>query len=85
MLITSRRDTKNRIVKNAQMLLSAVVKLIFFLFKNIFQYLVHAPFFPKLKEIHLPFVTLLEIPCISQVFLLSKMCSKMAYTDSAYI
>jgi len=82
MLLTSQRDTKNRIVKNAQMLLSAVVKLIFFLFKNIFQYLVHAPFFSKIKKkIHLPFVTLLEIPCISQVFLLSKMCSKMAYTD----
>jgi len=50
MLLTSQRDTKNRIVKNAQMLLSAVVKLIFFLFKNIFQYLVHAPFFPKFKK-----------------------------------
>lgn len=85
MLITSRRDTKNRIVKNAQMLLSAVVKLIFFFSKNI---PISGPcpfFFQNLKKIQLPFVTLLEIPCISQVFLLSKMCSKMAYTDSAYI
>jgi len=50
MLLTSQRDTKNRIVKNAQMLLSAVVKLIFF-FSKIYSNIWSMPlFFPKLKK-----------------------------------
>jgi len=55
-----------------KMLLSAVVKLIFFSFQKIFQN-IWSPF-SKIwqKKTRLPFVTLLEIPCISQVFLLSK-------------
>lgn len=71
MLVISRIDTKNRIVKNAQNAFIGCCEINFFSFQKIFQYLV--PFFQNLtKKTRLPFVTLLEIPCISQVFLLSK-------------
>jgi len=52
MLVISRRDTKNRIVKNAQNAFIGCCEINFFSFQKIFQYLV--PFFPKFDKKNTP-------------------------------
>lgn len=59
------------------MLLSAVVKLIFFSFQKIFQYLVHTPFFQNLKQKIPTFCNPTRNSCnISSVFTIKKCVQK---------